>query len=67
MNRPNYGAIPYDWLCELPDNELETLAGALRNLIAQRPSAFSVFKAHAMRSAVECVLFDRQQARRSAA
>ncbi|WP_157313902.1 hypothetical protein [Chitinibacter sp. GC72] len=64
MHKPNFGSTPYDWLNELPDRELEALEIGLRELIARQPSAFSVFKAHSMREAVECILFDRQQARR---
>ncbi|WP_410499057.1 hypothetical protein [Chitinibacter sp. S2-10] len=64
MHRPNYGSTPYDWLYELPDHDLEALEYGLHELIRQRPSAFSVFKAHSMREAIECILFDRQQSRR---
>ncbi|QLI82275.1 hypothetical protein HZU75_12485 [Chitinibacter fontanus] len=67
MHRPSIGSAPYDWLYELPDSELETLEQGLHELITQRPSAFSTFKAHSMREAIECILFDRQQARRQSA
>lgn len=67
MPRPNYGSTPYDWLYELPDSELNVLKDSLHTLIRQRPSAFSVFKAHSMCAAIECILFDRAQSRRRAA
>lgn len=67
MNRPSFGGAPYDWLYELPDRDLETLEKGLHELITQKPSAFSVFKAHSMREAIECILFDRQQSRRHVA
>lgn len=67
MPRPHFGAAPYDWLYQLPDHDLEALEQGLHALIAQQPSAFSTFKAHSMREAIECILFDRQQSRRQSA
>ncbi|WP_373974636.1 hypothetical protein NT239_13530 [Chitinibacter sp. SCUT-21] len=64
MQRPTFGNAPYDWLNLLPDRDLEALEFGLHELLAQQPSAFSTFKAHSMREAIECILFDRQQSRR---
>ncbi|XZG71156.1 hypothetical protein ACTSKR_04615 [Chitinibacteraceae bacterium HSL-7] len=67
MKSPLFGAQPYPWLFELGARELEQLDRSLLALLEARPGAFSTYRAHSLRNAVLCELYDRHARQRRAA
>ncbi|SMC21941.1 hypothetical protein SAMN02745857_01289 [Andreprevotia lacus DSM 23236] len=67
MKPPSFGMPSYPWLRELSRRDLELLDQGLCELLNSKPGAFSLFQAHTMRNAIQCVLLDKHFADHKAA